>query len=105
MLVEQPDLTDSDIRSILFDIVIAGSDTTASTTTAALYLLHQAPNLAWLRRARLEADVENAGDGVAVRHSCCSCARLAALCLQSCCSAYSPIRGSSDPCDAGGLRA
>lgn len=55
VLVERPDLTDADIRSILFDVVIAGSDTTASTTTAALYVLHQPENAYWLARAREEA--------------------------------------------------
>ena len=42
-------------RSILFDVVIAGSDTTASTTTAALYVLHLPENARWLERARDEA--------------------------------------------------
>jgi len=55
VLVEQPELDDSDIRSILFDVVIAGSDTTASTTTAALYVLHRPENEEWLRKAREEA--------------------------------------------------
>lgn len=66
VLVTQPDLTDLDIRSILFDVVIAGSDTTASTATAALYLLHLPENAAWLQRARDEATGQNAGDGVAL---------------------------------------
>jgi len=66
VLVTQPDLTDLDIRSILFDVVIAGSDTTASTTTAALYLLHLPENAAWLQCARDEAISQNAGDGVAL---------------------------------------
>ena len=55
VLVAQPDLNDVDIRSILFDVVIAGSDTTASTTTAALYILHRPENAQWLERARDEA--------------------------------------------------
>lgn len=55
VLVAQPDLNDVDIRSILFDVVIAGSDTTASTTTAALYILHRPENAEWLERARDEA--------------------------------------------------
>jgi cytochrome P450 len=66
VLVQQPDLTDADIRSILFDVVIAGSDTTASTTTAALYVLHQEGNEKWLRRAREEAVAANAADDVAL---------------------------------------
>ena len=40
VLVSQTDLTDSDIRSILFDVAINGSDTTASTASAALYVIH-----------------------------------------------------------------
>jgi len=51
VLVQQ-DLTDGDIRSILFDVVIAGSDTTASTATAALYVLHDPKNAKWLEKAR-----------------------------------------------------
>ena len=64
VLVGQNDLTDADIRSILFDVVIAGSDTTASTTTAALYVLHQPENDKWLYDCRQEAIDKNAGDGV-----------------------------------------
>ena len=52
VLVQQ-DLTDGDIRSILFDVVIAGSDTTASTATAALYVLHDPKNAKWLEKARM----------------------------------------------------
>ena len=66
VLVGQKDLTDADIRSILFDVVIAGSDTTASTTTAALYVLHQRENDKWLHACRQEAIDKNAGDGVAL---------------------------------------
>ena len=66
VLVGQNDLSDADIRSILFDVVIAGSDTTASTTTAALYVLHQPENDKWLRACRQEAIAKNAGDGVAL---------------------------------------
>ena len=51
VLVQQ-DLTDGDIRSILFDVVIAGSDTTASTATAPLYVLHDPMNAKWLEKAR-----------------------------------------------------
>ena len=65
VLVQQ-DLTDADIRSILFDVVIAGSDTTASTATAALYVLHDPKNAKWLEKAREEAIAKNAGDGVAL---------------------------------------
>merc|ERR1711884_453465 len=60
VLVDQLD-SDDDIRSILFDVVIAGSDTTASTTTAALYILHQDENKQWLENARKEAETMNAG--------------------------------------------
>ena len=66
VLVGQNDLTDADIRSILFDVVIAGSDTTASTTTAALYVLNQPENDKWLHDCRQEAIDKNAGDGVAL---------------------------------------
>lgn len=66
VLVNQKDLTDADIRSILFDVVIAGSDTTASTTTAALYVLHQPENDNWLHACRQESIDKNAGDGVAL---------------------------------------
>jgi len=60
ILVEELE-DNADIRSILFDVVIAGSDTTASTATAAIYLLHQSQNLQWLQKARAEAIASNAG--------------------------------------------
>ena len=60
VLVEQLE-DNADIRSILFDVVIAGSDTTASTATAATYILHQPRHKEWLERAREEAIVANAG--------------------------------------------
>lgn len=60
VLVEQLD-DNNDIRAILFDVVIAGSDTTASTATAALYLLHQNENRQWLERAREEASQTDGG--------------------------------------------
>mmetsp|Transcript_8403 Transcript_8403/g.9315 ORF Transcript_8403/g.9315 Transcript_8403/m.9315 type:complete len:518 (-) Transcript_8403:424-1977(-) len=60
VLVEQLD-DNNDIRAILFDIVIAGSDTTASTATAALYLLHQNENRQWLDKAREETMQMNGG--------------------------------------------
>ena len=41
VLVQQEGLSDEDIQYILFDLIIAGSDTTASTLTAALFLLHE----------------------------------------------------------------
>ena len=62
VLVTQFD--DNDIRSILFDVVIAGSDTTASTTTAALYILHQPEHHHWLEKARHEAIVTSAGRNI-----------------------------------------
>ena len=62
VLVE--DFDDNDIRSILFDVIIAGSDTTASTATAALYILHQPENKGWLEKARKEAIETNAGRDV-----------------------------------------
>ncbi len=64
VLVE--DFDDNDIRSILFDVVIAGSDTTASTTTAALYVLHLPENAEFLKRARDEAYATNAGGSIAL---------------------------------------
>lgn len=64
VLVEEYD--DNDIRSILFDVVIAGSDTTASTTTAALYVLHQPENRHWLEEAREEAYKTDAGREIAL---------------------------------------
>jgi len=60
VLVEKFD-DNADIRAILFDVVIAGSDTTASTTTAAMYLLYQPENKQWLDDAREEALETNAG--------------------------------------------
>lgn len=60
VLVEQLE-DNADIRSILFDVVIAGSDTTASTATAATYILHQPQHKQWLERARDEAIATNAG--------------------------------------------
>jgi len=63
VLVEQLE-DNADVRSILFDVVIAGSDTTASTTTAALYLLHRDEHRSWLEQARAEADRTNAGQDV-----------------------------------------
>ena len=60
VLVEQLE-DNADIRSILFDVVIAGSDTTASTATAATYILHQPQHKEWLERAREEAIFTNAG--------------------------------------------
>ena len=41
VLVREEGLSDEDIQYILFDLIIAGSDTTASTLTAALFLLHE----------------------------------------------------------------
>ncbi len=62
-LVADPTLDDDAIRSILFDLVIAGSDTTASTLTAALYLLHEPRHASALARARAEArDARGARD-------------------------------------------
>ena len=55
------DFDDSDIQSILFDVVIAGSDTTASTITAAIYTLCQPENKIWLQKIREEAKRTNAG--------------------------------------------
>jgi len=41
VLLSSKVLSDEDILAVLFDVVIAGSDTTASTITAALFLLYQ----------------------------------------------------------------
>ena len=64
VLVSQTDLTDSDIRSILFDMAISGSDTTAFTASAALYVLHEPRNAIWLEGAREELEQTNIADGV-----------------------------------------
>lgn len=63
VLVEELE-DNADIRSILFDVVIAGSDTTASTATAGIYLLHQPENKDWLEKARAEAIETVAGRDV-----------------------------------------
>lgn len=63
VLVEELESND-DIQKILFDVVIAGSDTTASTATASTYLLHQPGNSKWLDVARAEAITTNAGRDV-----------------------------------------
>ena len=56
VLVREPSLTDDDIQSILFDLIIAGSDTTASTLTAAIFLLHEPRHSEALAAAREEAN-------------------------------------------------
>ena len=56
VLIQQPGLKDDDILYILFDLVIAGSDTTASTLTAALFLLHQPEHAEALAAVRAEVD-------------------------------------------------
>lgn len=55
VLVRDGNLSDADIQFVLFDLVIAGSDTTASTIAAALFLLHEPRHEAALRRMRHEA--------------------------------------------------
>jgi len=62
VLVKQPGLSDEDIQYILFDLVIAGSDTTASTLTAAFFLLHEKPHAAALAAARKEAAAVDVGE-------------------------------------------
>ena len=62
VLVRDGDLSDADIQFVLFDLVIAGSDTTASTIAAALFLLHEPRHEVMLRRMRREvADVDVLG--------------------------------------------
>ena len=47
---EGASFSDEDIQNILFDLIIAGSDTAASTITATLYLLHTHETPAVLQR-------------------------------------------------------
>lgn len=54
LLVNEGSLSDEDIQFVLFDLIIAGSDTTASTITAALFLLHEPEHAGALRAARAE---------------------------------------------------
>ena len=54
VLVRDGALSDDDIQFVLFDLIIAGSDTTASTITAALFLLHEPQHAAALARLRDE---------------------------------------------------
>ena len=54
-LLRDGTLDDDDILSILFDLVIAGSDTTASTLAASLYILHEPRHARLLNRAVDEA--------------------------------------------------
>ena len=61
---------DDTIQSILFDVVIAGSDTIASTATASLYVLHLPENKQWLEKAREEANNTNAGKDVQLNELC-----------------------------------
>jgi len=62
VLVRDGDLIDDDIQFVLFDLIIAGSDTTASTIAAALFLLHEPRHEVMLRRMRREvADVDVLG--------------------------------------------
>lgn len=56
VLVRDGSLSDEDIQYVLFDLIIAGSDTTASTVTAALFLLSEPCHAAQLARATAEAD-------------------------------------------------
>ena len=55
VLVRDGSLSDEDIQFVLFDLVIAGSDTTASTITAALFLLNEPQHASALKAAREEA--------------------------------------------------
>lgn len=53
---------DDDLLAILFDVVIAGSDTTASTVAAAIFLLHKEP--AALVRVRDEVEAAGGSAGL-----------------------------------------
>eukprot|EP00929_Paragymnodinium_shiwhaense_P076974 TRINITY_DN39614_c0_g1_i3.p1 TRINITY_DN39614_c0_g1~~TRINITY_DN39614_c0_g1_i3.p1 ORF type:complete len:523 (+),score=120.11 TRINITY_DN39614_c0_g1_i3:62-1630(+) len=55
VLLQDDAITDKEISQILFDIIIAGSDTTASTLAAAAYVLHEPRHAEQLRRAQEEA--------------------------------------------------
>lgn len=61
LLIRDGSLTDEDIRAVLFDLVIAGSDTTASTLTAALFLLHETRHAP--QRAAALAEVRGVAPG------------------------------------------
>ena len=52
VLLQAEGVDDDDILAILFDLVIAGSDTAASTITATLWLIHSplTPHTKWSRR-------------------------------------------------------
>jgi cytochrome P450 len=54
VLIRDDSLSDEDVSYILFDLIIAGSDTTASTISAALFLLHEPRHSEALRAARAE---------------------------------------------------
>ena len=54
VLIRDDGLSDEDVAYILFDLVIAGSDTTASTISAALFLLHEPRHASALVAARAE---------------------------------------------------
>lgn len=54
-LVQDDAITDEEISEILFDVIIAGSDTTASTLGSAIYILHEQRHKPLLDRAVAEA--------------------------------------------------
>ena len=54
VLIRDDSLNDADVSYVLFDLIIAGSDTTASTITAALFLLHEPRHSTQLASAREE---------------------------------------------------
>uniref|UniRef100_A0A7S2P8W3 Cytochrome P450 n=1 Tax=Zooxanthella nutricula TaxID=1333877 RepID=A0A7S2P8W3_9DINO len=60
VLIGEQTIDDTQISRILFDIIIAGSDTTASTLSAALYVLHEprhrAEQLALARAEAIQVD-------------------------------------------------
>lgn len=54
VLIKDGGLSDEDIQYVLFDLIIAGSDTTASTLSAALFLLSEPQHAAQRDAARAE---------------------------------------------------
>ena len=54
VLIRDDSLNDADVSYVLFDLIIAGSDTTASTIPAALFLLHEPRHSTQLASAREE---------------------------------------------------
>jgi len=76
-------LSDEDILSVLFDLVIAGSDTTASTIAATLFLLHTHEDPDVLRRAVAEASILDSTGLAAVEDVASALPYLTACCKET----------------------